>query len=836
MTARYAEVEHLNRQIPPEAHTAMYNFHKYWSRKTWNVVGKFVETYCAKGKIVFDPFGGSGVSAIEALKIGRKAIICDLNPLATELIRLTIKPVSLTQLHEAFKRVEKKVKKKIQDLYLTKCRKCKHIFPFDVAIWKDDDITSIRYYSCPGCGTSQMKRNPPILFDDTQLKKIKSHKIKEWYPKNKLYYNGRPFMKKEKYESLDEMYTKRNLYALAILMDEIEKEPHKDLKDFLKLGFTSMVHLCTKMTPVRPTRPMSSAWTIHSYWSAPEFMESNVWDKFESAITGKQGLIKAKEESNAYFEDVKFGKNFKDVIEGEADVYVHTGSCLDLMQDMYKVYHEKGCVDYIFTDPPYDSSIQYGELSYMWVAWLGKDKNYLETIQKDEIIHNEKQKKSFDVYHSLLKNSFTGMFNVVKPNRYLTLTFHNPTFKIRNATIRAGVLSGFELEKIHHQELAHSSPKSLLQPFGSAQGDFYLRFYKHDLGKKGKTPEAIDEHRFEKIVVETTIKILAERGEPTPYTIIINAIDPELTKHGFFSELHSGLDVTEVLKKHSGKDFTLVSAKSGSASGKLWWFKNPKLIPHLEQIPLTERVEETVLRQLRAKGKVTFTDMWDAVSIAFPNSLTSDQTSIKEALETYARQMQGGFWLIKPYFKIEAIEKEHTTIIALLAEIGQRQGYHIYIGKNEQSHELNTPLLKKTGRLNQYIDYKNVSKLKNTQNADIIDDIDILWIKDDKIVYMFEVESSTSMTSALQRGSNVEQSVDKIMLYPVDRQNQFNQKMKSPLFSERFDSDNWKIILFDVLYSKWNKTKRDTDIRKLFSEPTTIKAKKKGNENQLQIF
>ena len=73
-------------------------------------------------------------------------------------------------------------------------------------------------------------------------------------------------------------------------------------------------------------------------------------------------------------------------------------------------------------------------------------------------------------------------------------------------------MSGFELEKIHHQELAHSSPKSLLQPFGSAQGDFYLRFFKHDLGKKGKTPEAIDEHRFETIIVETTIKILAERA------------------------------------------------------------------------------------------------------------------------------------------------------------------------------------------------------------------------------------------------------------------------------------------------------------------------------------
>lgn len=101
---------------------------------------------------------------------------------------------------------------------------------------------------------------------------------------------------------------------------------------------------------------------------------------------------------------------------------------------------------------------------------------------------------------------------------------------------------------------------------------------------------------------------------------------------------------------------------------------------------------------------------------------------------------------------------------------------------------------------------------------------------------MFEVESRTSMTSALQRGSNVEKDIPKIMLYPVDRQNQFNQKMKSPLFGERFVNDNWKIILFDVLYSNWNKTKRDIDIRALFSVPTSIKIKKKGDENQLDLF
>src|SRR3989339_555943 len=107
------EFKHLNRQIPPEAHTPMYNFHKYWSRKTWNVVGEYIETYCPKGGIVFDPFGGSGITAMEALKRGRKVIIADINPIAAEITRLTIKPVNFSKLHEAFRRIEKKVKDRI---------------------------------------------------------------------------------------------------------------------------------------------------------------------------------------------------------------------------------------------------------------------------------------------------------------------------------------------------------------------------------------------------------------------------------------------------------------------------------------------------------------------------------------------------------------------------------------------------------------------------------------------------------------------------------------------------------------------------------------------------
>lgn len=848
------KIDQLNRQIPPEAHTPMYNWHKFWSRKTWNVVAEFIKTYCPPNGVAFDPFAGSGVTAFEALKHGRRAIVCDILPVSTEIIRLTIKPVSLTKLQEAYKRVEDKVKNKIQSLYKTKCRKCGHEFPFTCAVWKQmreardqvikRECLEIRYPSCPMCGDRREKNTPPINADFQIIEKINKSKIQEWYPKQKLYHtNGRPFMKKEKYESIDELFTKRNLQALAWLMEAIEAESNRDQRDFLKIAFTSMVHNVTSMMPVGNPKPSnhytffsSPGWTQHSYWFTPIFMEQNVWKLFKSAIEGHQGLLKGKKESNKYFEHVRFASSYDEVVRSEADIFIYNGSCFDLMGEMYQEYGEKGCADYIFTDPPYDASVQYGELAYLWVTWLKKDDGYLEKIASDEVIRNEKQDKDFNVYHSLLSRSFQDMYHVLKPDGYLTVTFHNPTFKVRNATIYAGVFAGFEYQKIHHQPLGQLSAKSMLQPFGSAQGDFYLRFYKPQIGEGAVKPTTIDEVRFEKIVVETAIRVIAERGEPTPYTIIINTIDPELARLGYFSELQTGLDVKTVLQNHLDKEFVLVPAKIGGSEGKLWWFKNPSIVPHLESVPLTERVEQTVLRKLQQRAKVTFTEIWNAVSSEFPNSLTSDSMSIIDALKAYARPVSGGYWLIKPDFQPNEIEKEHTTIIAMLAEIGKSHGFRIWVGNIEQSNEI-TALPGKSGELRQYQTFNNIKGLTNIQNPDIVEDIDLIWIKDKSIAVLFEVESTTSMTSGLQRGSNVEPSVPKFLVLPEERETQLMQKLKSPMFSERFTQDNWKILYFGALREEFSRHKGQADIEKLIDKKVIRQLNRdKDNKDQLSIF
>lgn len=812
---------HLNHNIAPFGHTPMYVWHKFWGRKTWNVVGQYIKTYCPEGGIVFDPFAGSGVTAMEALRHGRRVIVCDLNPVATEIVRLTIQPVSETKLQEAYERVATRVKDKILSLYRTQCRKCGYEFPATCFIWDKGKCVEVRYDGCPSCGDIREKDCPPNARDKKLVQRIETAKIKEWYPQDRLYYpDGAPFKEKQQYDSLDELFTKRNLQALAWLMEAIEGEANTLLRDFLKIGFTSMVHLCSRMRGTRREdqgRPFSGpGWNQHSYWYAKRFLETNVWNNFERTIVGRQGLLAAKCESNPIFKDKTLTSNYQRVLEGKADACIVTGDCVSLMKKM-----ARDCVDYIFTDPPYDASIQYGELSFLWAAWLKRDKKYLENLVSYEVVRNDKQGKDFEVYQALLRGSFAGMFKVLKPDSYLTLTFHNPTFKVRNATIRTGVFSRLEFEHIHHQPLAASSPKSLLQPFGSAQGDFYMRFHKPPAPAKPETEQRFDEALFEKIVVDSTIAVLAERAEPTPYTIIINYIDPQLAKHGYFSSLTSGLDVNKVLEAHLNKEFVLVQTKLGGAEGKLWWFKDPNIVPHLKEVPLSERVEQTVLRQLQAQGRVTFTDIWNEVSVQFPNSLTSDSTSIKESLETYARPVANGEWLLKSEFTKERVRSDHNEILGILAVIGKARGHDVWIGNKEQS-ESTSGLLGADKKLRDLMTVRKL-QLEGVANLPTVEDIDLLWLEHSRVVAAFEVESTTTMTSALWRGSNLSVKVPKFMVIPEQRKGEFERKFRSPLFAEHFVKDNWKLIYFDALRHAYTKDKGKVDIDALVGIPRAVK-------------
>lgn len=110
--AQTAKFDYLNRplleEIAGKKQSAKRHFgvHGYFTKQTWNVVQDYIQNFSQKGDLVLDPFGGSGVTAIEAMMIDRRAIHLDLNPMSVFLVDNLTSPIKITNLQTSFERVK----------------------------------------------------------------------------------------------------------------------------------------------------------------------------------------------------------------------------------------------------------------------------------------------------------------------------------------------------------------------------------------------------------------------------------------------------------------------------------------------------------------------------------------------------------------------------------------------------------------------------------------------------------------------------------------------------------------------------------------------------------
>jgi len=638
-------VTHIDYALLAKAHPRRHLVHKFWARKPHNVVAEYIEHYSKNGEIVLDPFVGSGVTAIEALRLGRKAVALDLNPIATFITRMIAKPGPRSH-------------------------------------WSRHSATSF--------------------------------------------------------------------------------------------------------------------WAVHRYWIPPRFLESNVWMLFESAaIKGAQGVLRGKKDANKQIPFYKEATAFSD-LEDDANILIGTQSALDLSSI------PDNSIDYVFTDPPYGGDIQYFELSTLWLSWLSgeeKDGTFNLDWWEREITINPQQSKDFDYYHNRLHVAFREIFRVLKSGRFLTVTFHNTDVKVYNSILRAVIFAGFELQKIIYQPPARASAKALLQPYGSAVGDYYIRFHKPEKSFEKVFEREADEKRAKKIILESIKKILIERGEPTPLTDILKGhtlIYSELRKLGYRFFGANPESISTVLDENKDKEFTFIK-------GEGWWFKEPS--KYRPGMPLNERVELTVLDTLHRKV-ATFDDILQDIYLNFTNAQTPSPNSVKDVVEEYATP-KAGKWILKP--KVRDREREHSEMIGFLAELGSRSGHEIWIGLREQSDT------HRGKPLSELCDFDQLS-LREVSPDDVdkyVKQIDILWIKDGQVAFSFEVEYTTAVTEAFLRCSAIPEShqTKRFIVVPKEREKFLYRKLSSQLLRERVEKEGWKIIFFRTLreFYNWNVRKKSID-------------------------
>lgn len=777
--------DHINYALVEATRPPMYKAMKYWGRKPHNIWSDYIKHYCPENGVVLDPFMGSGISTFECLKNGRKVISTDLNPLSAFVIDVLTSPFDKTAFTKAVDGIKKTIELDTiyRDHYLKTTSSGQEMTIYNY-IWIKGSLTHVRMKDDKGQGVSTQADN----IDLQKAISMKDLDISYWYPQDPFPRNpsiNNTFIKKIGGNSFDCLWTRRNLYILAKIFDLI-RHSEKSVRLPLMYAFVHTLHLVSKMVVPRGeagNRDFSGSWGRADYMIRNRSMEQNPLIVFLRSCFDKQGVVNAMidvEQSipaNKKFK-IKNSPRWPDL---KADVNYGVLDIADICD-----YIAADSIDFIITDPPYGGLVQYMDLSLVWLVWLQHFNKRYTPDSSGEITY-KKGITSRNSYTLKLDRAFKNLYNVLKPNHYMVVTFHNQDIKEWNDFVSAIRKAGFVFEKVTHQYNRRSGESNVANPYGTTSSDFYIRCKKatDSMNLKGD----VELYHF---VRQKTIDILVERAEKTPFTFILNGLLPDMLQAGYLQPDEPAEEIQKILSTDVGKDrIFCVEKNQRDQSGDYYWFNNPSsYISHLS-FPLSERVDLTIRSFLRRNVSVRYDDVVAEIFKQFPNGQTPDMQGISKVLSKYAQKSQGK-WKLKDDVETECTT--HTHIIEELCYLARKAHFEPFVGRREQSEFVDgqTKLID----LSSYADLDTVLTGYDNYTLSRIEMIDNVWLSGNKISAVFEVENSTGFIEAISRSSNLEGSLPKFMIIP-DRRVQELQQYQDPMFLESFRSSSWRYLTYE---------------------------------------
>ena len=438
--------------IPAETHPALYLMHKYWGRKAHNIVDAYIEYYSKEGEIVLDPFMGSGVTVIEALKLNRKTVGVDINPMSKFIVENTLSNVDLELFKKNFAHIYAKAKEQYGTLYYTQCPICKKNVELECAVWENDKLYSIRgTCSEHGFFTKHVEEQDIKVYEKcSRLLHDKNSSIS--YPQDEIF----QYVKRSGRTHINELFSDRALIILSYIRSEIYKVEDFNQQQLLLFCFTSMLSNVSKMLPGdKEKATYKSGWVISKFWTPKIHTERNIFTCFELRF---KAILAGK-------------KDLGDINKNNYDIFTADACNLSFIND--------DSIDYVFTDPPYGESIAYLALSHFWNSWIKSDVDY-----ENEIVIDSFRGKGYSDYSERIGRSYSEIYRVLKDKHYLSFTFNNRDLNVWKAVMDACINAGFILESIVYQEQAVSSGTQGINKKNTLRGDFVYNFRKDSLSKQ----------------------------------------------------------------------------------------------------------------------------------------------------------------------------------------------------------------------------------------------------------------------------------------------------------------------------------------------------------------
>lgn len=378
---KHENIKPIEAPIPADRQAAKrhYGVHPYFTRRPFNVVRDYIRRYTREGDRVLDPFGGSGVTAIEAFLENRIGIHNDINPLANFIA------------------------KGIADL--TK----------GTAADYGAALAEVR----DRCERRILKLDTS---DDAEVAKVLR---KLPLPPNA------PLPSNADVQHYHEMFSPRQLAALAMLREAIDELPNRYARSALRLAWSATL---TKLNRTflsaegrAESRGGSSIFSIYRYKIAASPVELPPWPTFYERA---QNVLAAKAEIDNAIDYWKLTRPFTGKFE------LHQLDIEELRDRIERV-------DYIFTDPPYGAHISYVDLSTLWNVWNGKLPT--QHARERELIVGGDLNLSEETYVKRLEESVRTCFALLKPRRWLSIVFQHWSPVYFDAILTGAAAAGGDL-------------------------------------------------------------------------------------------------------------------------------------------------------------------------------------------------------------------------------------------------------------------------------------------------------------------------------------------------------------------------------------------------------
>lgn len=511
----------------PTKNNPMYNSHIYWSQKAFNICDSLIDALSNRGDVVFDPFLGSGVTILEAIKsdLARCAIGCDINDMPLFISKLLLS-INVTP------NIKNTLETFIQELntlrhyYETTCPKCNTIGTISKVVFDKPERTGSNItikainYSC-SCTKKGIKKP-----DKNDYTKLNSKHILKNIKNTSLLYNSKIAVTEN--DDIKNIFTGRNISVLDRILGIINKyEP--EYQNILKYILMSILHLC-KITD----KHSNSQWPL--WIPKTDCVEKNIIDIYTKKIRKFYDVIPFMKENYANSQIV------------ESYNLLSPGKCL-LMQKGSQLITEQNIpdngVDLIITDPPYLEQVLYSEYMQLYKPFLNLDYNL-----NDEIIVSSapSRNKNRDDYFHLLDLVFNMCSHKLKLNHYLCLYFHDCNLNVWNELISILEKNCFRfITQIHIDKTV--TLKNIISPKKSLNGDSILIFSRSAAPIKHNAEENVSE--IEHNIIRQAKYMVKSNGSLSTPELYDNGLMEILIQNGWLEKLSSKYSsLVDIFEKH----------------------------------------------------------------------------------------------------------------------------------------------------------------------------------------------------------------------------------------------------------------------------------------------